>query len=307
VNTSSHSDTSSPGRGPFPSRVTGMMGEMATESGTANRSADSRSRTILVGFLGSIVRRMGDWMPVAGAVELMGQCGIDESSVRTAVFRLKKRGWLMPETRDRVKGYRLSPLALEALAAGDEIVWHARQPAGLEDGWCVVNFSVPESARSQRYRLRAHLAGLGFGNIGPGVWIAPARMVDAARRAIDELDLAQQSAVFVGAYSGGQELDQLVGSGWDLAEIDRRYREFIALYGPRLYELERAGSIDGGLAFVEYATVIDRWRKLPFRDPGLPLEVLPPDWPAPEAGALFERLVTLLEGRALAHAAAYWP
>ncbi|MFB2585507.1 PaaX family transcriptional regulator [Herbiconiux liukaitaii] len=265
------------------------------------------SRTILVGFLGSIVRRMGNWMPIAGAVELMGQCGLDESSVRTAIFRLKQRGWLVPETRSRAKGYLLTEVALDALAAGDEIVWHARQAANLDDGWCVVNFSVPESARAKRHKLRAHLASLGFGNIGSGVWIAPARMLDAAKRAIDELDLTGQSAVFVGDYAGGQELDELLRSGWDLPEIDQRYRDFIEAHRAEAEALEATGVIDGEDAFVTYVTVINQWRKLPFRDPGLPREILGDDWAAPDAGVLFERLVTLLEGRALAHAASHWP
>jgi len=33
----------------------------------------------------------------------------------------------------------------------------------------------------------------------------------------------------------------------------------------------------------------------------------PADWSAPAAGALFQKLVAILEGRALAHAAGYWP
>ncbi|MGA1837735.1 PaaX family transcriptional regulator C-terminal domain-containing protein [Herbiconiux sp. 11R-BC] len=279
-----------------------------TDAEDPKRSAKAtRSRTILVGFLGSIVRKMGNWMPIAGVVELMGQCGLDESSVRTAIFRLKQRGWLVPEARARVKGYLLSPVALEALAAGDEIVWHARQPANLDDGWCVVNFSVPESARSQRHKLRSHLAGLGFGNIGSGVWIAPARMLQAATQAIAELDLTEQSAIFVGAHAGGQEMSTLLRTGWDLDEIDRRYRDFLTLHSAQADALEASGVVDGEQAFVQYVTAIDHWRKLPFRDPGLPRAVLPPDWPAPAAGALFERLVAMLEGRALAHAAAFWP
>ena len=46
------------------------------ETGTgAPRS--QRTRTVLVTFLGAIGRRMGDWMPIAGTVELMGQFGLD--------------------------------------------------------------------------------------------------------------------------------------------------------------------------------------------------------------------------------------
>ncbi|WP_052425343.1 PaaX family transcriptional regulator C-terminal domain-containing protein [Streptomyces fulvoviolaceus] len=277
------------------------------DSKPGSGSGARRSRSVLVSFLGAIVRRMGNWMPIAGVVELMGQFGLDESSVRTAVFRLKQRGWLVPETRGGMKGYLLTAEALDSLASGDEIVWHARQPANLDDGWCIVNFSVPESARARRHQLRARLTTLGFGIVGSAVWIAPARMLEAAKRVIDELDLTTQCAIFVGHYSGGPELDGLLRSSWDLDEIDQRYREFIELHGDQIDQLESSGVIDGEVAFVAYLTAIDHWRQLPFRDPGLPRELLGDDWAAPAAGALFERLVALLEGRALAHAAGYWP
>jgi len=266
-----------------------------------------RSRTVLVTFLGSVVRTMGDWMPIAGTVALLTQSGLDTSSVRTAVFRLKKRGWLESETRAGRRGYALTPTALDALAVGDEVIWHARQPADLADGWCVVNFSVPESARAVRHQLTGHLASLGFGNIGSAVWIAPARMLPAAQRAIAELDLTPQCAVFVGDYAAGQELTAMVRNGWDLDEIDRRYREFIEDHRHRADRLTGSAGMGGEEAYDAYLSVVNRWRKLPFRDPGLPSEVLPADWSGPAAVQLFERMVAVLEGPALAHAAPYWP
>ena len=54
-------------------------------------------------------------------------------------------------------------------------------------------------------------------------------------------------------------------------------------------------------------TMVDHWRQLPFRDPGLPPDLLPVGWTGREALALFERRVTQLEDRALSHAAACWP
>ncbi|WP_406443763.1 PaaX family transcriptional regulator [Streptomyces sp. NBC_00631] len=279
---------------------------MSETKGDRPTTAARRSRTVLVSFLGAIVRKMGNWMPIAGTVELLTASGLDAASVRTAVFRLKKRGWLESESRAGMRGYALTPAALEALAAGDEVIWHARQPAELGDGWCFVNFSVPESARALRHRLTAHLTSLGFGNIGSAVWIAPARMLPAAQRAIAELELTGQCAVFVGDYVAGQPLTAMVRGGWDLDEIDLRYREFLSVYEGEADRLTEAAVIDGRHAYVTYLAVIDHWRKLPFRDPGLPREVLPANWSGPAAVQLFERMVTILEGRALAHAAAYW-
>jgi hypothetical protein len=62
--------------------------------------AQTVARRYVVSFLGSVVRRLGNWMPIAGTVELMTQLGLDAPSARTAVFRLKQRGWLVSEARD---------------------------------------------------------------------------------------------------------------------------------------------------------------------------------------------------------------
>lgn len=265
------------------------------------------SRTLLGTFLGSIVRRLGNWMPIGGAVDLMGQLGLDAPRVRTSVFRLKKRGWLISETRGGVRGYVMTEAALKAIGAGDEVIWHARQSANLEDGWCIVNFSVPESDRNKRHLLRANLSYLGFGNVSRATWIAPARMRPAAERAIDELDLMSYCAIFAGDYVSGQDLSSLVQNSWDLAGIDESYRRFIEYFSWQASLFESTDVIDPSEAFVAYVGLIDHWRELPFRDPGLPEELLPDGWNAMEASALFGRLVVLLEGRALGHAARFWP
>ncbi|MET9595491.1 PaaX family transcriptional regulator C-terminal domain-containing protein [Streptomyces sp. NPDC006516] len=63
--------------------------------------------------------------------------------------------------------------------------------------------------------------------------------------------------------------------------------------------------MDGGQALTTYLALIDHRRKLPFRDPGLPLEVLTDNWSGSAAVQLFERMVAILEGRAPAYAAPY--
>lgn len=278
-----------------------------TEEETAPAAQQSqRSRTTVVTFLGAVVRPLGDWMPIAGAVDLLTQVGLDAPSVRTAVHRLKRNGWLASETRAGVRGYALTSTALATLAAGDEVIWHARKPADPADGWCIVHFGVPESLRAKRHQLRAHLSHLGFGNVGTALWIAPARMREAAEQAVSELGLESYAAIFVGGYQGTQDLTELLYNSWDLAAIDQGYRDFIAAYGDHPGRLA-TDPPSGPDAFATYLGLVGRWRKLPFRDPGLPLEVLAPGWSAPEATALFERLVADLEKPALAHASAHWP
>jgi phenylacetic acid degradation operon negative regulatory protein len=264
----------------------------------------AQPRTTIVSFLGAVVRPLGGWMPIAGTVDLLTELGLDAPSVRTAVFRLKKNGWLGACTQHGARGYVLTDEANATLAAGDEVIWHARRPAELQDGWCIVHFSVPETMRSQRHQLRSHLALVGLGNAGTALWIAPARMHDAAERAITALELTAHAAIFVGDYHGPQDLTELLYEAWDLTAINEGYRDFIDAYASHVNEL---AELRGAAAFAAYLELIDRWRKLPFRDPGLPREVLDPAWSGPEAGGLFAELVARLEKPALEHARTRWP
>jgi phenylacetic acid degradation operon negative regulatory protein len=126
-------------------------------------------------------------------------------------------------------------------------------------------------------------------------------MRGSAEQAVAELGLNEYAAIFVGDYVGTQDLTGLLYGSWDLDAIDRSYREFIDEYAGV------AATADPQRSFATYLGLVDHWRRLPFRDPGLPREVLDPSWSAPEAAALFERLVAELEKPALEHASAYWP
>jgi phenylacetic acid degradation operon negative regulatory protein len=54
-------------------------------------------------------------------------------------------------------------------------------------------------------------------------------------------------------------------------------------------------------AFADYLHQLDRWRRIPFHDPGLPAAALPPDWPGSAAWALFSELSERLGPAAREH------
>jgi phenylacetic acid degradation operon negative regulatory protein len=53
-----------------------------------------------------------------------------------------------------------------------------------------------------------------------------------------------------------------------------------------------------------YVPMLTEWRRLPYRDPGLPLSLLPPRWNGVTAGALFDTLNGALRRPAREHALA---
>ncbi|WP_432563582.1 PaaX family transcriptional regulator [Kineococcus sp. SYSU DK003] len=269
-------------------------------------SAAAHPRTLLVEFLGAFVRQREGWAPVSAIVSLMGEVGLDGPNVRTFVSRLKSRGWLEADKRGRTSGYRLTGTALASLAEGDEVVWRARQEVSLEEGWVLATFSVPESERAKRHLLRSRLSGLGFGNIGAGVWIAPARMLAPARNLLGRLDLLQFVDLFIAQVPPGGDVEDLIRRGWDLAELDAEYHAFVRDREGVARRWETVPGSDAE-AFRDYVLALNQWRLLPFKDPGLPHELLGERWAGLRAGELFVHLVSLLEVRAQRHAATFWP
>src|SRR3954469_23263873 len=112
-------------------------------------------RSLLMSFFGAFLRRIGGWIAVADLVALMGDAGLDEQAVRSAVSRLKRRGVIAPERRGGAAGYRLTGHGAAILEAGDARIFERPGPGPSE--WLLVVFSVPEAQRALRHRLRTRL------------------------------------------------------------------------------------------------------------------------------------------------------
>ncbi|MFD0903655.1 PaaX family transcriptional regulator C-terminal domain-containing protein [Actinomadura sediminis] len=81
------------------------------------------------------------------------------------------------------------------------------------------------------------------------------------------------------AGSAGEERD-LIAQAWDLAAIRPLFTDFVE----RFAGLDPATDED---AFVARLRMVHAWRLVFDRDPRLPVEFLPPDWPGTAATDLF--------------------
>jgi phenylacetic acid degradation operon negative regulatory protein len=261
-----------------------------TDSGSSPLDA-VRPRSLILTVLGAYIRRLDGWISIAALIWLMAELGVDEQSVRSAVSRLKRRGVLVPDRRSGVAGYSMSADGLRLFEAGDARIYGRPRAARLEDGWVVAVFSVPDSRRTDRHVLRSQLVWLGFGNLSPAVWIAPAHVASETADALLRLGLDRYVHLFRAHYEAFGTVPELVRQSWDLDALRTRYANFHAAVAP---VVRRAGGT-GTRAFADHVTVLGAWRPLPFLDPGLPVEALPGDWPGTGAWEVFHALVEALE------------
>jgi phenylacetic acid degradation operon negative regulatory protein len=115
------------------------------------------------------------------------------------------------------------------------------------------------------------------------------------------LDRAQLSGyvdIFRGEHLGWAPLADRVRQWWDLDDLGARYARFVAQHRP-LARRVTSRAPDPADAFADYVRMLTVWRGLRYRDPGLPVEVLPARWVGGQAATLFTTLNQVL--RPLAH------
>jgi phenylacetic acid degradation operon negative regulatory protein len=254
-----------------------------------NVSEQHAPRSLIVTLYGAYGRSWPGPVPVAELIRLLAAVGVDAPSVRSAVSRLKRRGLLLPaRTAQGTAGYELSRDARQVLDDGDRRIYAAAPAA--DEGWVLAVFSVPESERQRRHVLRSRLASLGFGTAAPGVWIAPARLYDETRHALQRLHLEAYVDLFRGEHLGFTPTADAVARWWDLAAIAKQHEAFLERHAPVLHAWERRPDTPPQDAYRDYLLALDSWRRLPYADPGLPARLLPADWPGARSAAVFQAL-----------------
>jgi phenylacetic acid degradation operon negative regulatory protein len=248
-----------------------------------------KPRALIVTVYGLYAREVGGWLSVAAIVRLMGELGVDEPAVRSSISRLKRRGILVAERMGGLAGYRLSDAARAILDDGDRRIFD-RGRASLAEGWVLAVFSVPESEREKRHQLRSRLAWLGFGTVSAGVWIAPGHLLAETRDVLERDGLAAYVDLFGSQHVGFGVAADKVSQWWDLERLQQLYAQFLDRYSATLNRYRRRRSVDERDAFGLYVTALTEWRRLPYLDPGLASEVLPPRWNGLRAAETFFEL-----------------
>lgn len=247
-------------------------------------SVPSLLRTVLATY----VRPLGGWVAAAVLVRLMEDAGVPAPRTRTALVRVKAKGLLRPQTRGGAAGYAFVDEAAPMLVRAHQRIHHPRAMA-VGDPWCLVSFSIPEELRDLRHQLRRRLRHIGCGTVSSALWIAPGYLTGEVEEVLDELGVREHCTLFA-ADEVREVRDQRasVAQWWDFAELATLHQDFLDRHTAEIQGVRRTAS--AAEAFGVWVRSLDRWRTIPYNDPGLPARLLPPDWPGLRATPLFYRV-----------------
>lgn len=257
-----------------------------------------RARSVVFDIFGDYVREVGGRISLRDLTLVLEGLGVPADSARVVMSRLAREGWFKVERSGRNSFYEPSEQGWELLQSGLTRIMNGPTTEPWNGCWHMVIFSVPEAKRAVRSRLKTELSWLGFGQHAPSTWISAHDRLDEAEQALS----AEQDVWFdLFAVKGrGRRSDvDRASNCWDLETLGKDYRLFADRCTTLLEQL--APTLHGRDALVTRTRLIHEYRKFPFRDPGLPPELLPDDWPAEEAHGLFLQAFGALEPEALGY------
>ena len=267
-----------------------------------------RPQSLMLTFLGEHLYGRDLCVFSGSVIDVLGRFGVSEHATRSTLARMVNRGLLRRHRAGRRMYFGLTERCAEVLADGHRRIWHTNAVNDDWDGsWTLLGFSLPESWQRQRHDLRSQLTWAGFGPLQGGLWIAPGHVrVDGI---VAGLGLAAHVRVFRATADEATNVDQMLHDAYDLPSIAAHYEAFLR----RWEEPRGAGGAGGagvagaaGLASSLLApggagvagsgaadplttrlSIVTQWLQLLRRDPRLPVQHLPGDWPAGRAQKAF--------------------
>jgi phenylacetic acid degradation operon negative regulatory protein len=238
-----------------------------------------RARSALFDVYGGYLRSRGGSATIAALVRLLEPLGFGAPAIRTAVSRMVRQGWLTPVRLPDGPGYALTQRAERRLdEAGARI--YRTSPFTWDSRWHVLVFETLP-ARTERDRLFSSLRLLGYGPLGATTWVSP-------RPSPELSDVLTREGATARIFHGEHHGDDagLAATAWDLESLGRAYDEFVQEWGVRMSAVD---SESPPAAFAASQQLLHEWRKFLFRDPGLPSQLLPPNWAGARAATFFDR------------------
>jgi phenylacetic acid degradation operon negative regulatory protein len=214
-------------------------------------------------------------------IAILGRLGTSEHATRSTLARMVNRGLLHRRRDGRRMYYGLTERGTAILREGSQRLWHTDAVNDDWDGsWTLLSFSLPESWQRQRHDLRSQLSWAGFGPVQGGLWIAPGHV--AVSSIVAGLGLASHVRVFRAAADESTDVDQMLSDTYDLPGIAAHYQAFLRRW-------QEPDAVAGRDPLATRLAIVTQWLQVLRRDPRLPRQHLPGDWPAGAAQKVFRR------------------
>lgn len=254
-----------------------------------------KTRSIVFDVFGSYVRYRGGSIAIGDLADILSWFGVTEDATRVTMSRMRREGWFTTRRNGRTSYYELSDRGWSLLQGGRDRIFGRHRGAWTGE-WHIVLLQHDAPTAAGRDNVRKEMVWRGYAQVAPSTWIASR---DQTEGLADLLGDGVHVQAFAARTFSPDEDRRIAAENWDLDGLADDYRSFVRTYEP-LMSPSAISSLSDEEALVRRTEITHEYRLFPFRDPDLPADLLPSDWPGYEAHGLFLHLVDELADRAWA-------
>ena len=258
-----------------------------------------RAKSLVATIFGDVIESFGGRIWLGDLIQLVQLFSINERLLRTSIYRLAEDGWVTKTRKGRRSVYELSREGREQTALVHKLIYRNEQKT-WNGVWNIVVASGQDIPAARLTQLHHRLSLMGFGMLSKNIFAHPDTDIELVNNVISELGLQDRVPVMqsrttaTGKVMPRLESDrELVKQCCPYDEVDVLYQNFIFTYSPVLKELKKPRSIRDESCFRLRILLMHDYRRLLFKDPQLPEELLPPDWSGKIAGEIVRDLYLL--------------
>jgi len=266
-----------------------------------------RAKSLIATLFGDVIESYGGRIWLGDLIDLVQLFDINERLLRTSIYRLGADGWVIKTREGRRSIYELSTEGREQTALAHELIYHHPQK-NWNGVWNFVIVPAKGIPAARLFQLQHRLSLMGFGMLGKNIFAHPDMDNKLVIKVVAELGLQDQVPIMqshtVGTATRNQGFElnrEMVKQCCPYDEADIQYQLFIEAYQPVLETVKNATSISKENSFRIRILIIHDYRRLLFKDPQLPVELLPPDWSGNRVREIVRQLYNLVYEQANNH------
>ena len=266
-----------------------------------SRTNTYHPQQVVLTLYGDYILHLGGEIGIDTLIKLLANFDLSQQAVRSAISRMSRKGLIKMRRVGRRSYYSLTSKGRTLLTEGATRIFK-RKTNKWEGSWSIVTYSIPEKTRETRDIFRRELGWLGYGALSDATWVSPYDMTREVSELAERLNIENCVQIFSARQVGSANPKDIMNWCWDLDKIHEKYSDFVDKYQRKLKDhrkrLHAGEVIEPGECFVERFHLIHEYRRLPFYDPDLPLELLPRNWLRPQAASIFGEYHDLLANKA---------
>jgi phenylacetic acid degradation operon negative regulatory protein len=203
------------------------------------------------------------WLPL--------EADYEPSKLRYTYYRLLKTGYIEKVIKNGKPYLRLTNKAGSKLKRDFPLLTIQRKK--WDKKWRLVIFDIKEKEKSLRERLRDKLKELGFGMLQKSIYISPHDLAFDVYEFLKNNQLLGKAFILTAKHELMGEAEKLAEVVWQTKKLEEEYKNLWF----DILEAKRKG-----ITPKKKQEIKNRYLELMQKDPCLPFELLPPDWPEPK-------------------------